>query len=481
MAQEWQFHTIMNPNAPNKSIFSRYLLALALIIYSGFATAQSWNTLVADPDYRADMIALTEDFEGNYIVLLGQFIERSTQDKIDTISPLILQYSKSGTLTGAFEKIPLDSLNPKINKISYKAKDIKSCGEWVLMVGYTEEHNLVRGFAALYYNGELSSFKLDSSYAYLSIASFEDNVAQIVAARAAYPHYAMVTMSLDLEVLSSTSFSGFTSVLLGDTLVTVGGNPILNRKAIYRSQTKLDTLATIEEYDIGGNIVSFDGSILFYEYGLLKTNALLEEEWRISYDSIKILQDVSDLVVQESKYLIQIESQNYLIAGTIYDPTSPEYTNNLFFMEVDTFGQIQWSTILPFNQAPLNSIAGILEVDGGYVILARDAALGNIWLVKLNEMGEFTTSIHDINGSPADVRIFPNPVTDLVTVSSSNSISKILLYDGLGTRVYDIELKNPTFTHQFTLSNQPPGIYYFSIQLSQPHNVDIIKKVFLLK
>jgi len=59
--------------------------------------------------------------------------------------------------------------------------------------------------------------------------------------------------------------------------------------------------------------------------------------------------------------------------------------------------------------------------------------------------------------------VFPNPTTDLITINSEASISSIAIYNAFGKKVKDVLITEQMTQLEVDLSEQAPGIYFFSV------------------
>ncbi len=67
------------------------------------------------------------------------------------------------------------------------------------------------------------------------------------------------------------------------------------------------------------------------------------------------------------------------------------------------------------------------------------------------------------NGYHAICRVFPNPATENLTIESDTVISKVTLYNYMGSPIAEqSEINN--FTTSLSLSNVPPGLYLINIR-----------------
>ena len=64
-----------------------------------------------------------------------------------------------------------------------------------------------------------------------------------------------------------------------------------------------------------------------------------------------------------------------------------------------------------------------------------------------------------------DFRVYPNPVTDLVTIESPNrsAIRKIVMTDIRGKVVLDLKLYDLAESHKLNISDKQSGMYYVEV------------------
>lgn len=76
---------------------------------------------------------------------------------------------------------------------------------------------------------------------------------------------------------------------------------------------------------------------------------------------------------------------------------------------------------------------------------------------------ENTASVDDVFAL-SNMRIFPNPANELLTIESSVSFDSVTIYDLKGRQLQTISTTTPQLTKQIDLSNFASGIYYVSVQ-----------------
>jgi C-terminal processing protease CtpA/Prc len=86
-------------------------------------------------------------------------------------------------------------------------------------------------------------------------------------------------------------------------------------------------------------------------------------------------------------------------------------------------------------------------------------------LEKALEIANCLNSIEDLSGQLLDIRIYPNPASNAINVTSSSVINKISLYDLLGNHILDFQPKsNAINLDTYHLEN---GIYFFSFSTQE--------------
>ena len=295
------------------------------------AFGQSWKTQVSEPGEKVEMRGLAKNTNGGFLVMLQEFSNSIETDDPDTSNIEIYEYSRDGMFIRRFEQLSIDSLIPRRNIVSYKSNSIKTWGNHTIVCGATEEEE-VRGFCVLFSDAGISKFGLDTEFAYSLITNlYEDRFSvQATSIREATSH--SVSLSRGFELLGSWQFDGFKNVIVDDFIISVDGFPLLNREAIYKKEAfNGDTLALRHEVNIGDNILIDDqNKLLFYGFGVLKTDSMLNELWRIPLDTLRILKD-EPRVQQETEFCTQLVDGGYVLAGRVFDPSVPVVFTNLFF------------------------------------------------------------------------------------------------------------------------------------------------------
>jgi plastocyanin len=81
-----------------------------------------------------------------------------------------------------------------------------------------------------------------------------------------------------------------------------------------------------------------------------------------------------------------------------------------------------------------------------------------------------STGIFNSKSSTSSLTIFPNPFTDVVTLSveqGKNNVSMIKVTDALGKEVKNIEVSAGQSSYSFDLSDLQPGMYFCNLYTSE--------------
>ncbi len=87
------------------------------------------------------------------------------------------------------------------------------------------------------------------------------------------------------------------------------------------------------------------------------------------------------------------------------------------------------------------------------------------------------TAINEISSENFDIKIFPNPATDFLSVVSNekNIDFKISISDITGKKIINLSEKNISNTFQINISDLTSGIYFLKIVSSLNKNLKIYK------
>ncbi|MEO0628731.1 MAG: T9SS type A sorting domain-containing protein, partial [Bacteroidota bacterium] len=100
------------------------------------------------------------------------------------------------------------------------------------------------------------------------------------------------------------------------------------------------------------------------------------------------------------------------------------------------------------------------EVTGPNANPANEAALGSVVL------GPMATSVNDLNDTRIPATVFPNPVTDILTIQSESQVQSYQISTILGERVLDGQA-----TNQIDVSSLPVGTYLVTARFDEGQRV----------
>jgi len=124
-------------------------------------------------------------------------------------------------------------------------------------------------------------------------------------------------------------------------------------------------------------------------------------------------------------------------------------------------------------------IRNMIELDNGDLLLlgmtGAQGSYNEVWFMRVNEHGCFGTSEcddiitsveTDIDLSLLDIKIYPNPVTDILQITSSveHPIEQAKLYDLNGQTVAHQFSNDPT-KMEISVADFPGGMYVLSLEL----------------
>lgn len=167
-----------------------------------------------------------------------------------------------------------------------------------------------------------------------------------------------------------------------------------------------------------------------------------------------------------------LENFFYVFGGISYDYVSNSeiYSNEIFKLDLHTNIWTKLSATLPIALAEFTASYhhGAAGNDTIYLIGGKTSAgavSGAIYafMVATNSFITITTSLDDISSSNEKLALFPNPVSDILTIniSGKGQIAKIEIMNSLGKSIQSID--NPV-TGEINLSQQNPGLYFIRIK-----------------
>jgi len=151
----------------------------------------------------------------------------------------------------------------------------------------------------------------------------------------------------------------------------------------------------------------------------------------------------------------------------------------------DNQGDTIWSKQYYHSDYPalddFRFIRNLVELDNGDLLLMGmiesedEGGLINAWFMRVNEHGCFgtvtcddiiTSTETDIDLSLLDIKIYPNPVSDILQITSSaeHPIQQAKLFD-LNGKILAHKQSNDPIRLEISVSDFPEGIYVLSLEL----------------
>lgn len=97
----------------------------------------------------------------------------------------------------------------------------------------------------------------------------------------------------------------------------------------------------------------------------------------------------------------------------------------------------------------------------------------DLWILSKNNTVEYD-SITSIQNYFADIQttVYPNPIQNLLSISSTKTITKVYIYNAFGIQIQQLEINEKCMKLDVNTSNFPKGIYIIEIEMEK----EIIRK-----
>jgi len=222
-------------------------------------------------------------------------------------------------------------------------------------------------------------------------------------------------------------------------------------------------------YLMAGFTASSELGAISRDVFLVKTDAAGKEEWHRLYGG-----DHSD----EASEIISTNDGGYLIVGksaTYFDTGLQNWCSDAYVIKIDALGDVQWERT--FGGLYDDNASSVRQVsDGGYIICGSTKSYSKDWdvyLLKLNSFGLFTSVKNNNKSLPCDYRLnqnYPNPFNQSTVISFTlaEPVHTVLtIYNMSGQRVTTlIDRKIGAGSHAilFNAKGLASGIYFYQIQ-----------------
>ena len=125
-------------------------------------------------------------------------------------------------------------------------------------------------------------------------------------------------------------------------------------------------------------------------------------------------------------------------------------------------------------------IRNLVELDNGDLLLlgmtGAQGSFNEVWFMRVNEHGCFgttecddlvTSTETDLDLSLLDIKIFPNPATDILQITSAANrpIQSVTLYNFSGQKIKEVNLPSGQSNLDISVADFPAGNYILSLEL----------------
>lgn len=156
---------------------------------------------------------------------------------------------------------------------------------------------------------------------------------------------------------------------------------------------------------------------------------------------------------------------------------------DLFILKLDSAGNFIWAQ----GMGGTSGLYGAsIVVDANFNVYTNGKYEGTIDFnpsaAQFNLTGTMDLFVHKLNQQHSvginemdqekRTRVFPNPMTDVLTIQSSNEINSVVIYNTLGENVFEKNFRVER-TVQIDLSDLPCGVYF--IKIENDHEIQVEK------
>ena len=202
-----------------------------------------------------------------------------------------------------------------------------------------------------------------------------------------------------------------------------------------------------------------------FDEQLIKLDSDLNIIWELEYE--ELYPWTASLFFRPTyEGLIRTQSNDYIIFGSVSDDNSDLIGVYLYKYAKD--GDFIWGGVYPFDILPYNYIKGAVEVEDGIVTLGGNRFTNKIELIKLYPNGlDIPTSTTEIAFKKPNFHIFPNPVSNLLTIKFPEATTgQVQLINAQG-QIMTTENISFLQMYQINLQSYPTGFYVVKVMTKQ--------------
>jgi hypothetical protein len=241
------------------------------------------------------------------------------------------------------------------------------------------------------------------------------------------------------------------TTLLPNIYFNVKAKYTRNRSMVIAARTNDPSSTSFSPQDIG--VTTYDSllnAVTYYNYGK-KDTVELECVFGIDYT------DTSSVYVGGTS---NFELANYF----------SNWKSWYYLIKCNSKGEKIWERWYNLSDNYLTLWKVLATKDGGVLLAGTSynsqTAAGverDIYILKLDSLGNFVTSVPGINVQPAEIKIFPNPFTTTLRIQTSlTTPADYAIHDVAGRILTRGVLKNTTDS-EIDLSAIPAGVYFVTL------------------
>jgi len=198
---------------------------------------------------------------------------------------------------------------------------------------------------------------------------------------------------------------------------------------------------------------------------LTKLDTDLNVIWDIEYEDL--FPWVNDIFTPNYQGFFRTISDDYIFFGSVYDDFLLDYRFPYIY-KYSKDGEYIWGGTYSLNTLPYTYLAGVIEVEDGIVTIGGNIFNQKIQMVKLypNGLG-IPTSTENLTPSKTSFRVFPNPVSNQLTIEFPEAIiGQVQLINAQG-QIMTTENISFVQMYQINLQSYPTGFYVVKVMTKQ--------------